>query len=279
MLPAVSPDADRWFFRPAALPPTPLRLFGFPHAGAGPVTFHGWAQLLSPELEFIAVRTPGRELRARERPYTRLGPLVEALAEALSQSGLCDRPFAFFGHSVGALTAFELARELRRRRAPLPSALFLSALGSPDTPVRRPALHALPEPLFLRQLADRYEPLPGALLDDADMLRRVLPLLRADLALAETYLFRPEPPLPCPIRVYAGLADPVLAGASVDGWRQQTCASFSARWFPGAHFFLREQRESLLADIRQHLPSSGGAGGAGDDVEVFAACEQRSNVP
>jgi surfactin synthase thioesterase subunit/glycosyltransferase involved in cell wall biosynthesis len=234
---------EAWFPNGAAS--TAPRLFCFPHAGGGagqalPVA--GWAA--------VPVRLPGRESRLAEAPFERMGPLVEALAGHIEC--YLDRPFAFFGHSMGAAVAFELARELRRRGRPLPVMLIASGARAPQ--FRR---HHVPPPapapeVFLEELR-RLEGIPAEVLEDPALMRAVLPALAADAALYRNYIYQDAPPLPMAIRAYGGADDPNVRREHLDGWREQTTASFAARVFPGGHFYLTTARQRFLEALEGDL--------------------------
>ena len=141
---------ERWLTCIHPRPGADVRLIGFPHAGGGASVFRGWADRLPESVEMCAVQLPGRETRFREPAFTRLSSLVTALTEALRP--YLERPFAFFGHSMGALLAFELARRLNGDSGPQPVRLFVAACAAPQTPVEQPFVHSLPDPEFRREL-------------------------------------------------------------------------------------------------------------------------------
>jgi surfactin synthase thioesterase subunit/glycosyltransferase involved in cell wall biosynthesis len=209
------------------------RLFWFPHAGGGSAS-----QAMG--LRYVGVRMPGRESRLAEAPFERMAPLVEALAKAIEP--YLGVPFAFFGHSMGAAVAFELARELRRRGLPLPRNLIASAARAPQ--FRRN--HVPP-------LAASDQELLASLHIPAELAPAVLPALRADTTLYRHYVYAEDAPLDCPIRAYGGTEDPNITLHHLEGWREQTTASFAVRVFPGGHFYLRESadafRQALEADL------------------------------
>jgi surfactin synthase thioesterase subunit/glycosyltransferase involved in cell wall biosynthesis len=224
----------------AVLPGT-LRLFCFPHAGGGAPAFYGWADRLPPSVAVLPARPPRRD---------RMADLVEALGDAIHT--YVDEPFAFFGHSMGAVVAFELARLLRRRGQPLPRLLLMSGARAPQfrrghVPPPEPALSE-----FVDELR-RLEGMPPQVLDNPALLRLVLPALRADAALYRNYVYAEEPPLDCPIRAYGGTEDPNVRREHLEAWARQTNSSFSLRMFPGGHFFLQTAREDFLAALAQDL--------------------------
>jgi medium-chain acyl-[acyl-carrier-protein] hydrolase len=185
-----------------------------------------------------------------ETPFTQLSPLVQALAQALVP--LLDKPFAFFGHSLGALVGFELARHLRRQSGVQPVRLFISADRAPQIPHRDRPIHALPDVEFLAELR-RLNGIPGKVLEEAELMQIMLPILRADLAVYETYVYATEPPLNCPISTFGGLQDHRVSRGDLEAWRDQTSVSFSLRMFPGDHFFWNTTQPLLLQVLSQEL--------------------------
>jgi 4'-phosphopantetheinyl transferase len=183
-----------------------------------------------------------------------MGPLVEALALALRPH--LDRPFAFFGHSLGALVAFELARRLRRNGGPQPVRLFVSGCPAPQARTREKSVHSLPDAEFREELR-RLKGTPAAVLDDDELMEVLLPTLRADFALCETYAFAPGPALTCPISALGGLADDTVSHQDLDAWREQAAGPFRLRMLPGDHFFLQTAQQLLLRALARELPEAG----------------------
>jgi medium-chain acyl-[acyl-carrier-protein] hydrolase len=229
-----------------------LRLFCFPYAGTGASIFRTWPDGLPADVEVCPVQLPGRGTRLMETPFTQLSPLVEALAQALIP--LLDKPFAFFGHSLGALVGFELARQLRRQSGVQPVRLFVSADRAPQLPQRDRPIHALPEREFLDELR-RLNGIPGKVLEEIELMQIMLPVLRADFAVYETYVYSTEPPLSFPISTFGGLQDRRVSRGDLEAWRDQTSASFSLRMFPGDHFFWNTTQPLLLQALSQELRS------------------------
>jgi medium-chain acyl-[acyl-carrier-protein] hydrolase len=241
---------DSWITRHKPNPQARIRLFCFPYAGAGIAIFRAWPDALPADVEVCPVQFPGRGTRLTEPPFTRLAPLIQALAEALFP--LFDKQFAFFGHSLGALVSFELARQLRRQYGVQPVRLFISADRAPQIPNRDPPVYDLPEGEFLAELR-RLKGTPRELLQDEEVMQIMLPLLRADFAVYETYEYATEPPLNCPISVFGGLQDQRVTRGDLDAWRDQTSVCFSLRMFPGDHFFLNTTQPALLRVLSQEL--------------------------
>src|SRR5262249_44475104 len=227
---------ERWLAYVSPRPQAPVRLFCFPYAGGGASVYRGWADGLAGAAEVCPVQLPGRENRFREPVFTRLPPLIEALAEALRP--FLDRPFAFFGHSLGALVAFELARRLRRDQGAEPVRLFVSACGAPQTRARRGGeIPPRPAGEFWHE-GGRLNGTPTGVLDDGELRELLLPTLRADFAVGETYRYAGGPPLTCPVCALGGLGDETVDRRDLDAWRVRTAGPFRRRLLPGDHFFL-----------------------------------------
>jgi surfactin synthase thioesterase subunit len=221
--------------------PGTLRLFCFPHAGGSAAAFQGWAQQLPLSIAVVPMRQP----RA-----SNMAGLVAGLYDTIEPH--LGEPFAFFGHSMGAAVAFELARLLRRRRQALPRLLLASGARAPQ--FRRGHVPP-PEPSdaeFVEALR-RLEGTPPEVLEDPELLRVILPALREDAAIYRNYIYADEPPLDCPIRAYGGAADPNVTSAHLEAWARQTTAAFAVRLFPGGHFYLRTYREQFLAALAHDL--------------------------
>jgi medium-chain acyl-[acyl-carrier-protein] hydrolase len=245
---------DSWIVFRKPNPQARLRLFCFPYAGTGAALFRAWPDGLPADVEVCPIQFPGRGTRLTEAPFTHLSLLVQALVPVLGP--LLNKPFAFFGHSLGALVGFELARELRRRFGVQPARLFVSAAHAPQIPARHRPIHALPDLEFLEELR-RLNGTPEELLEHAELMQIMLPILRADFAVYETYAYSPEPPLTCCVSGLGGLQDRRVSRADLDGWREQTEASFSLRMFPGTHFFLNTAQQMLLEVLAQELRGDG----------------------
>ncbi len=235
-----------WIIFPQPNPQATIRLFCFTYAGASASIFRTWAIHLSPEIEVCAVQLPGRENRIKEPLFTQLAPLLQNFIPALLPH--LDRPFAFFGHSLGGIICFETARYLCQIKQKSPLHLFISARQAPGEPDLHPPIHQLPDTEFLQELR-RFNGTPESVLQNIEFMKFFLPILRADLAIAETYVPIPQPPLDCPISVFGGLEDKVTSPNSFDAWRQQTQKHFKLHMFPGNHFFIRSQQQKILQAI------------------------------
>lgn len=228
-----------------------MRLFCFPYAGAGSSMFSSWAHQLPSEIELHLVHLPGRDKRIREPLQVDLFPLVKSMSEAMYP--LLDKPFAFFGHSMGALLSFEVARHLRRGHSLLPNHLFISSRWPPQLPDPNAHLYQLSEHDFLKATESLYGSLPEIIKQDPEVLKLFLSIMRADLTMLGTYQYDQETPLDCPISVFGGVQDPSVTEEELKAWQQQTTTSFNLKMFPGDHFFIQSSRPTIIKDISQNL--------------------------
>lgn len=241
----------RWLyeFRP---PAGACALVCVPYAGGSAAVFDGW-QRETNLLDVVAVQPPGRASRIGEPSLTDLDELVARLGTELVGLG---RDFALFGHSVGALVAFEVTRRLRDQGLPGPRALFVSGYPAPEIPVP-PPVYNLPRRDLLRWLVD-HGGLDEQVAAHDELMDVLLPALRADMSLADTYVYRPAPALPCPIRVFVGTDDPTCAKADAEGWARESAAGCVVDVLPGDHFFLHGQVRRLVAAMERDLLTRAG---------------------
>lgn len=246
-----SPSDERWLPLMRAETDAALRLFCFPHAGGAASAFRQWQSAMPPGVQVGAVQLPGRETRIGERPIVRLEALVAELATTLGR--WLTTPYALAGHSMGALIAFELARELRRRGMPGPVHLFVSARGAPQT-FTPPARFTfdLDDAAFAAEV-QRLDGTPAEVLEHPELRALMLPLLRADFEICETYTYVADAPLACGITAFGGRGDAEAPPAAVLEWAAQTTVAFSTQFFPGGHFFFREQDAVIRSTVAQTL--------------------------
>ena len=211
--------------------------------------FRPWLEALPSEVELCGIQLPGRENRLGEPAYTRLTPLVQTLADVLSP--YLDRPFAFYGHSMGALVSFELARRLRKTYDKHPVCLYLAAYRAPQLPNPNIKIYHLPSEVF--KVVLRAEGIPDMILQNEELMQAMLPTLRADFELCDTYEYREEPPLACPFTVFGGLEDVRVHAADLEAWSLHSSTTCSQFLFSGSHFFLHTAQHLLLAAISRDL--------------------------
>lgn len=234
-------------------PPNPrarLRLFCFPYAGGGAHIYRSWQAQLPSTVELCAVQLPGHGHRIRETAFNRMDSLVEAAAVSLLPH--CDKPFAFFGHSMGALISFELARMFRKKYGVQPLHLFVSGHRAPQIKDPNESVHNLPDKELVEKL-NGLNGTPREVLEHPELMQVVLPILRADFAICETYQYTNEPPLTSPIFAFGGTEDEEAGPEQLEGWRAQTVDNFSLQMVPGDHFFLHTAQTRLLAIMSPRL--------------------------
>jgi medium-chain acyl-[acyl-carrier-protein] hydrolase len=237
------------FIRRAPRDAPRVRLFCFPHAGAGASFFAGWPHQLPPDIETIAIQLPGREDRIYEQPFTRVTALVHALTQVMRP--YLDIPFAFFGHSAGSALAFELARSLRQRLSAEPAHLFLAGQSAP-TAQRPELLYTLPEEEFTRRISE-LGGMNTKLLAYGRAAELFKSIVRADVELWEPHEFTESEPLSAAITIFGGTDDPLARPEDLAAWRDQTTGPFALHMFTGGHFFVRTDQAELIRLIAAAL--------------------------
>jgi surfactin synthase thioesterase subunit len=224
-----------------------MRLFCFPFAGGSAAIYNAWGAGMPVGVELCAVQLPGRERRLMEKPIDSLPALVDALLPVLAP--LLDRPFAFFGYSMGSRISLELTRRLHVRNGPMPKGLMLAAAGPPRENDREP-IHHLPEAEFIANLR-KYDGTPEEILQHRELLELLLPTLRADFALAWWENGNHPVKLDVPISAMGAVGDAHVPVSKLETWREETSnADFRVRHFPGGHFFIRQHQDAILTAVR-----------------------------
>ena len=241
---------SRWLACAKPRPNPRLRLFCFPYAGGGGGHFYKWSEHLPATVEVCAAQLPGRGARLAEPAFTDCRPLAQAVAQGLKPH--LDRPFALFGHSMGALISFELALHLRREYGLEPAALFVSGCTAPLVRGGMSKTYDLPEPEFIEELR-RLGGTPSEAFEFEELMRLLLPTLRADFELSQTYQYAPAEPLSCPIVAWGGLEDKEVNQPRLEAWRGHTSSTFTLYMLPGDHFFLHSSEAALFRTLREHL--------------------------
>lgn len=239
-----------WIARMKPCEQVRARLMAFPYAGGGVAAFREWGPSLPAGVELWGVQLPGREKRLREPPVRELPVVVERISDAIAQTFTDDVPLVLFGHSLGALIGYEVARHLRRRGERLPRLLMVSGRMPPQLASRGPALHLLGDELLLREI-QRLDGVPAEVASNREMVALIMPALRADLVLDETYVYAEtsEPPLDCAMLAFGGREDPEVTIAQLAHWRVHTSSTFAVRPFPGGHFFFRTHADLFLTEL------------------------------
>lgn len=255
-------DMQRWLARQPVRGELRLRLMCLPFAGGGAQIYRNYGQMLPAGVEVCAVQLPGRERRVGEPALTSVTETVAQLLPVMRR--LVDLPYVVFGHSLGALTGFELVRGMRAGGLPLPLHLVVSAHRGPHLPDPGAPIHGLPDDAFVAELM-KLNGTPPEVFAAPELRDLMLPLLRADFRSAETYVHTSEPPLACPITAFGGDADPLVAPAEIEGWRPHTSAGFDSHIFAGDHFFFQRAQplfmhrlSAVIGGVLAGLPILGG---------------------
>ena len=239
-----------WFqiTRPVVTPR--LRLFCFSYAGGNAATYRDWYKQLPEDVEVCSIQLPGRGSRFKERAHTSLDSLLAALHHVIEPHTRV--PFAFFGHSMGAQVAFELARRLRDTGTALPSCLIVSGRRGPHRPPRNKPIYNLPEPEFREEIR-RLNGTPEEALNNPELMDIISPILRADCQVVETWNYQPSRPMDVPVLALGGVKDSQVSIEDLEDWRTVTTGPFTLQLFSGDHFFINQVTDSLLTTVRHTL--------------------------
>ncbi|MDJ0287732.1 MULTISPECIES: thioesterase II family protein [Bacillus] len=222
-----------------------IRLFCFPYAGGGSSLYKKWE---SSEVEIVSVQLPGRENRFKECAFSDLETLLECLIEEISP--FLDKSFAFFGHSMGALVSFELARKLRKNKMMLPSYLFLSAFSAPSI-YKGKGIHNLDDEALINEIIN-LNGTPKEIAANTDLMRLFLPLLRSDFSIIDNYKYVSEPKLSVPMMIFGGLEDSIPRSDLIQ-WQVETNESFNLTFLPGDHFYIHDEKDNIIDIIDKEL--------------------------
>ncbi len=245
-------SSNPWLIIPDPKPQARYRLLCLPYGGVGAAVYFPWIKLLPAEIELCPLRLPGRETRMREAPLTELFSLVEELAQALCS--YLDRPFAVFGHSMGALIGFELVKTLHEQFSSDCEHLFVSARRAANLPELNPLIHGLSDVDLIKEVQRRYNGIPSVILQDDELLKVFLPTLRADITLVETYTYRGTC-VDTPITAFGGLENSLVSGEDLAAWSGLTDRDFRMRIFSGDHFYFQNHLQALIQEIVSDLSS------------------------
>jgi len=242
--------SNPWIVTRAVNPQARLNLICFPYAGGGPQLFNSW-QRSFPQLQVCMVQYPGRGSRIDEPAFTNCSALVDAFMPHLLP--FVNKPFALFGHSMGAIIAFEAARRLQQSGIK-PARLFFSGRGAPQIPERDRRTYDLPDAEFTEELR-RLNGTPTQVLEHPELMQLMLQIIRADFTLVQTYTYQPGPPLNCPFSVFGGFQDVDVTSNRLEAWCELTTCGCSVRMFEGDHFFIQTATAAVLKTIAEQLIS------------------------
>lgn len=240
-------SASRWFIRPVPRPLAEVRLICLPYAGGSAAIYMPWASSLPDSVELVCAQPPGRSSRMGEAAHATMDAMVADFATAFA--GLRDKPYVLFGHSLGSRVAYAFARQCAVLGVPGPVHLIASGSRAPHVQSTRTSIHDLPKDEFVAKLRE-LDGTPEEILENAELLDLLIPLLRADFRIADMYRAAVRP-LECPLTVLAGVDDHEVAAVDVDAWAELTTAGCDVHWLPGGHFFINEHRAAVLARVNQ----------------------------
>jgi medium-chain acyl-[acyl-carrier-protein] hydrolase len=221
-----------------------------PFAGGGCQFFRDWHENLPISIEVCGIQLPGRENRIHENPMMSHKDLINQIVEAIKD--WIERPYAIFGHSMGALIGYEVIRAIRSAGFLQPCLLVSSARRSPHLPQALPLIHGLPDKEFIEEVKG-FNGTPKEIIESQELLELIMPILRADFTLCETYIYNSGPPLSCSIKAYGGLQDHTVSREELEAWRQHTVRAFTMRMFPGDHFYIQSSRPLFFQFLTHDL--------------------------
>jgi surfactin synthase thioesterase subunit len=239
-------DTKKWIANKPIRSEAKLRVLAFPCACAGASFFRTWMPQFPTEVDFLPIQLPGRETRFTEKRYEAMSELIPDLVQGLRP--LLDKPYIFFGHSLGALITYNLTRALQEAGVPGPQHIYVAAYRAPHMPNPNPQLHYLSDSAFLQALME-YRGMPEEVRKNAEILKLLAPIAKADFKLHETYLHQPGKQLDCPITVLGGSEDPFVSQVALQGWAELTTAKFCLEMYPGGHNFITEHVSTLIGTM------------------------------
>lgn len=249
MVTSVDNTLNPWFIHPRPNPNANVRLFCFHPAGSNALFFYNWAKELHPSIEPISIQLPRRSSHLENPLLTRMEPVISYLCEAILN--YCDKPYYFFGHSLGALIAFELAHALQKNNKPLPYCLFTSGKTPPHLQIQKLTYH-LSDKDFI-DLVKEYNGIPTEIINDNSLMALFLPILRADFELLETYVYQDRSPLLCDLIALGGIDDPIVKPNIIKEWQKYTSGTFNYHLLPGDHFFIKSEQKNVLKIVTQEI--------------------------
>ncbi len=243
---------SKWIVKHRALPKAKIRLLCFPFAGSGSSFYLSWAKNFEPDVEVVPIQLPGRENRLDEAPFDEINEVIAELIPVIQN--YLDKPYAIFGHSMGAFLSFELAREIRRQNFSAPKILLVSAMRAAHLRDIRPPIASLEDDRLIEALNERYG--LDVSEDSLEILQLMLPTIRADILATEKYVYQNEPPFEFPIVGLSGNLDSMVKSSEVEAWSHHTTAQFKSYEIDGGHFFINSDRDELIKYIYTELTNS-----------------------
>ena len=241
---------SKWFLISRPKPLARYRLFCFPYAGGSASAFLPWEDLLPPQIELVAIQAPGRANRLDESLIASVAELAEQLAAAIPP--MLDRPYLTYGHSMGSIVSFDLLHRLKERSLPLPRRYFAAARQAPHIPRRIAPFYDYPLPEFISELR-RFGGTPDVVLENAELMEMLVPMLRTELKAAYAYHRDPVVKLECGVSVFGGARDEIVLPEELPGWQEHFLERMDFRLFEGSHFFLDDNKEEVVSAICESI--------------------------
>ncbi|PEW16212.1 thioesterase II family protein [Bacillus cereus] len=230
--------------------PTSMRLFCFHYAGGSASNFKKWANKLPEQVEVIAVQLPGRENRIMEKPFNNIQSIICELAVEILP--LLDKPYVFFGHSMGALLSYEMSWYLKENFSTSPEKLIISSFRAPHLSPITNNIHDLSVPIFIEKLREMGGT-SEEILSNQELMELIIPTIRADFEVCEKYVYKERNKLNCPIVAYGGTEDSRVRLEHLKQWEKHTSKAFKIQMLPGNHFYLKDVEKELLYLISKEL--------------------------
>lgn len=227
-----------------------FRLFCFAYAGGSAAVYRQWPLDIPPDIEVCAVEIPGR-IQLRTPLANNMTELVDAIMPDIE--AMLDKPFAFFAHSFGSIIAYEVTKRLQKENKPIPVHLFVSARRAPFLPLLDKPTYHLPDNEFIVAMQHQYNAIPEAVLNEKELLKMLLPILKADIKINETYVGELEPLLSIPLTVFYGTQDRTVSLENLEKWCQTTKGECELIPFEAGHFFIDSERKPLIEKILKTL--------------------------
>jgi medium-chain acyl-[acyl-carrier-protein] hydrolase len=241
---------SKWIVNRVPNPDAELRLICFPYAGGDASVFRDWYKTLPDHLEMLAVQLPGRSNRLFEPAIDCMNTLVRKVHQELLP--YLDKPYVLLGHSLGSKIAFELLHQLSIKSEPLPIHYIASGSRAPHLPRARHFIHNLPDQLFIKEIA-KLNGTPDAILKNRELMDLLLPMLRADFCLADTYSPGVRKALEIPVSVFNGKDDYPNSDKQKMYWQQHFTNEVDYQTFKGGHFFINDNQPAYMSALCRRL--------------------------
>lgn len=246
---------NKWLVKAQGSTDPDYRVFCFPYAGGSAAVFKNWQKKLGEKVEVISIQLPGRATRLDEPVISSMNPIIEELINAVSH--YIDRPYIFFGHSLGSRIAFELVLKFFEQHVRLPDHFIVSASRGPNLPIGIGNIHELSDDEFTTEIG-KLNGTPNIILENKELMKILLPSLKGDFRLAYEYIYKGEIRLKIPISIFTGRQDTAITKKDLKEWNRFFKGQSEITFFEGGHFFLNEEQDSVLKKVQSILKELNG---------------------